>query len=417
MPFAVTTELAPSPWNPKTHLLRIGVKAWAPAPEALPPANLVFLIDVSGSMQAPDKLPLVKRALRLLVGELDAQDRVALVVYAGASGVVLEPTAGDRKGTIEAAIEALEAGGPTHGAAGVRLAYAKAREAFIPGGVNRVLLATDGDFNVGTVSHEALLELVEGERAAGIALTTLGFGTGNYNDRLLEQLADHGDGHYAYVDRLAEAQRVLVESLGGTLLTVAKDAKVQVEFNPAAVAEYRLIGYENRVLRREDFNNDRVDAGDVGAGHSVTALYELALAGRGGERIEPLRYGEPPAPVAGAEELAFVRVRYQRPGEAASRLLEAPLTGAAVRASLGEASADLRFAAAVAAFGQRLRGGTYLEGFGYDAIAALAREALGADPEGHRAEFLRLVRLAGVLEPPGPSAGPPAAGVTGRAGS
>lgn len=415
-PFAVTTEIAPSPWNPKTHLLRIGLKAWAPAPAAVPPASLVFLVDVSGSMSTPDKLPLVKGALRLLVGELDREDRVALVVYAGASGVVLEPTAGDRKASILAAIEALEAGGPTHGAAGIELAYAKAREAFIPGGINRVLLATDGDFNVGTVSHEALVDRVARERAGGIALTTLGFGRGNFNDRLLEQLADHGDGQYVYIDNLGEARRVLVESLGGTLLTVARDAKVQVEFNPAAVAEYRLIGYENRQLRREDFGNDRVDAGDVGAGHSVTALYELALVGSGGERIERLRYGQGTAAPATGDELGFVRVRYKRTGEDMSQLIEFPIGRAAVRASLAQASDDLRFAAAVAAFSQRLRGGTYLEGFDDEALLALACGARGADPEGYCAEFVLLVRLAQALQPEGPAAAtsaPPAGGETG----
>ncbi|MCU0937308.1 MAG: von Willebrand factor type A domain-containing protein, partial [Gammaproteobacteria bacterium] len=391
-PFAVTTEVAPSPWNPKTHVLRIGVKTWAPPREQLPPANLVFLVDVSGSMQSADKLPLVKRSLRLLVQHLlplvkhslrllvqhlRKDDRVSLVAYAGASGVVLEPTAGDRKATIEAAIDRLEAGGPTHGAAGIQLAYAKAREGLIAGGINRVLLATDGDFNVGVVGHEALVDLVKRER-----------------------LADHGDGAYAYIDDLSEARKVLVENLGGALLTVAKDAKVQVEFNPAAVAEYRLIGYENRQLRREDFANDRVDAGDVGAGQSVTAVYELALTGSGGERVEPLRYGRTAtAPAGDASEIAFVRVRYKKAGEETSTLLEHPVARASVRDELARASDDLRFAAAVAAFGQQLRGGTYLEGFGYDAIAKLAQGARGEDPEGHRAEFLKLVRLAASLGP------------------
>ncbi len=399
-PFAVATEVAPSPWNPKTHLLRIGVKTWAPPREQLPPANLVFLVDVSGSMQSPDKLPLVKRSLRLLVQHLRKEDRVSLVAYAGASGVVLEPTAGDRKATIEAAIDRLEAGGPTHGAAGIQLAYAKAREGLITGGINRVLLATDGDFNVGVVGHDALVDLVKRERAHGVALSTLGFGTGNYNDRLMEQLADHGDGAYAYIDDLAEARKVLVENLGGALLTVAKDAKVQVEFNPATVAEYRLIGYENRQLRREDFANDRVDAGDVGAGQSVTAVYELALTGSGGERVEPLRYAQQAAAPAGdASEVAFVRVRYKKAGEETSTLLEHPVARASVHGDLGRASDDLRFAAAVAAFGQQLRGGTYLEGFGYDAIAKLAQGARGEDPEGHRSEFLKLVRLAASLGP------------------
>ena len=258
---------------------------------------------------------------------------------------------------------------------------------------------------MGVVGHDALVDLVKRERAHGVALTTLGFGTGNYNERLMEQLADQGDGAYAYIDDLQEARKVLVENLGGTLLTVARDAKVQVEFNPSAVSEYRLIGYENRQLRREDFANDRVDAGDVGAGQSVTALYEIALAGSGGERVEPLRYQSQAVAGGHSRELAFVRVRYKKTDEAASSLIERPVARATVRADLGGASDDLRFAAAVAAFGQRLRGGTYLEGFGYDAIVKLAQGARGDDPEGHRAEFLKLVKLADSLEPASP-AGP-----------
>ncbi|OQX47622.1 MAG: hypothetical protein B0D85_00975, partial [Candidatus Sedimenticola endophacoides] len=289
-PFLTTTEIAPTPWNPHTHLLRIGIKAWEIDTRELPPANLVFLLDVSGSMDSPDKLPLLKRAMSLLSKHLDGDDRISVVVYAGASGVVLEPTPGDQRSKIEQALEQLRAGGSTNGASGIRLAYQLARQAFIEGGINRVLLATDGDFNVGTVNHQALIDLVERQRGAGIALTTLGFGGGNYNDQLMEQLADHGNGNHAYIDSLLEAQKVLIDEMGATLHTLAGDVKIQIEFNPAQVAEYRLIGYENRALRREDFNNDEVDAGEIGAGHSVTALYEIALSGGAGRRTDPLRY-------------------------------------------------------------------------------------------------------------------------------
>lgn len=394
-PFRITTEMGPNPWNSHTQLLRIGIKAWEPRHKKTPPANLVFLVDVSGSMESEDKLPLLKRSLRMLSRQLDAQDRVTLVVYAGASGVVLEPTPGNRTAAIEAALEQLSAGGSTHGSAGIRLAYAKAREAFIPGGVNRVILATDGDFNVGTVNHEALIDLIERERKDGIALTTLGFGSGNYNDQLMEQLADHGNGNYAYLDTLMEARKVLVEELGATLQTVAKDVKLQIEFNPELVSEYRLIGYENRLLARQDFSNDKVDAGEIGAGHSVVALYEVALAGSGGERIEPLRYGKQVSrDRSRATELAVLRMRYKLPDEERSKLLEWPLEKRMIRTQLADTGDDYRFAAAVAAFGQQLRGGRYLERFGYDEIIWLADGARGRDPGGYRAELVRLVGLA-----------------------
>ncbi len=290
-PFRVSTELAPTPWNPKTRLLAIGVKGYDVPKTQLPPANLVFLIDVSGSMEAPDKIGLLKPALKLLVRQLRPEDKVAIAVYAGAAGMVLEPTPGSQKAKIEAALDRLSAGGSTNGGAGIQLAYNLARDGFVKDGVNRVILATDGDFNVGTVNFEALKNLVETQRKSGVALTTLGFGTGNYNDRLMEQLADAGNGNYAYIDTLQEANKTLVEQMSATLLTIAKDVKIQIEFNPALVEEYRLIGYENRVLRREDFSNDAVDAGDIGAGHTVTALYEIALKGSGGGLTEPLRYG------------------------------------------------------------------------------------------------------------------------------
>jgi Ca-activated chloride channel homolog len=397
-PFAVHTELAPTPWNAKTHLLRIGLQGWKPDPSknggALPPSNLVFLVDVSGSMQDADKLPLVKDSLKLLVGELGARDRISLVVYAGASGVVLEPTSGDQKAKILSALDRLEAGGSTNGAEGIQLAYAMARQGFVRNGINRVLLATDGDFNVGIVDFEQLKDLVEERRKSGVALSTLGFGTGNYNDHLMEQLADAGNGNYTYVDGLAEARRALVQMRAATLQTIAKDVKIQVEFNPAAVAEYRLIGYENRALKREDFNNDAIDAGEIGAGHSVTALYEVALRGSGGERIEALRYQGGDGKIDGSAELAFLRLRYKAPQADASKLIERPITRADMAGSIAQASESLRFAAAVSAFGQILRGGRYTEHYGYEDVLKLARGARGGDEHGWKREFVQLVEQA-----------------------
>jgi Ca-activated chloride channel family protein len=393
-PFRVSTEMGPTPWNHDTHLLRVGLKAWQPEAHELPPANLVFLVDVSGSMRHSAKLPLLKRALSLLAARLDADDRVTIVSYAGASGLVLDTTPGDKKATIEAALMQLEAGGSTNGGAGIRLAYAKAREAFRPHGINRVILATDGDFNVGTVNHDALLDLVGEQRKSGIQLTTLGFGSGNYNDHLMEQLADHGDGNHAYIDTLLEAQKALVDQLGSTLYTVARDVKIQIEFNPAIVAEYRLVGYENRQLRREDFNNDKVDAGDIGAGHSVTALYEITLHGSDARRIDSLRYASQAPRTGDRDEVAFLRLRYKRPDEQHSRLIEEPLRAEDIQPRLDATTDDYRFSAAVAAFGQLLRGGTYLQEMNYAAILELARGARGADAQGYRSDLLRLVRLA-----------------------
>lgn len=400
VPLRVTTTMAPTPWNADTRLLRIALRAWDVPQQDLPRSNLVFLIDVSGSMNSPDKLPLLKRSIKLLTRRMDADDRISLVVYAGAAGVVLEPTAGDQQATIEAALDQLRAGGSTHGSAGIRLAYAKARESLVEGGINRVILATDGDFNVGTVDQRALIDLIERERAAGIALTTLGFGRGNLNDQLMEQLADHGNGNYAYIDNLLEAQKVLVEQMGGTLLTVAKDVKIQVEFNPARVAEYRLLGYENRMLRREDFNNDRIDAGELGAGHRVVALYELRLAGAGGGLIDPLRYTVPAQGEVAerGDEYAFVKLRYKQPDARDSQLLSVAVTDAVSWENLADSDDDFRFSAAVAAFGQHLRGATYLGDFGYADILSLARSSRGTDHHGYRADFLRLVGLAQSLD-------------------
>ncbi len=415
LPFRVSTELAQAPWNAEALLLRIGIKGFEVAAEERPPANLVFLIDVSGSMQTPEKLPLLKNAFRLLTNQLTARDRVSMVVYAGSSGVVLEPTSGDRKLVIREAIDRLEAGGSTNGADGIERAYALARASFIKDGINRVVLATDGDFNVGVVDFEALVDLAERQRASGVALTTLGFGMGNYNDQLLERLADAGNGNYAYVDNLSEARKVLVSELSATLFTIAKDVKIQVEFNPAEVLEYRLIGYENRILNREDFNNDKVDAGEIGAGHRVTALYEIIPAGSRGGRIDPLRYGGKAAgggkamgndeavgddkgARSPAVELAHLRLRYKLPTSDTSQLLEYPIERSSLVTADGT-SPEFRFAASVAAFGQLLRGGKYLGNFGYDGIEALASGALSEDPEGYRREFVSLVKLARSLGP------------------
>jgi len=394
-PFRVETEIAPAPWNPRTHLLRIGIQGEDVSRDRMPPANLVFLVDVSGSMMPPEKLPLLKSALKLLVQRLRPEDRVSLVVYAGASGVVLEPTPGDRQGAILAAIEQLQSGGSTNGGAGIRLAYAMAEKTFIPGAINRVILATDGDFNVGTVSFEALKDLVAERRKSGVTLTTLGFGTGNYNDRLMESLADAGNGNYHYIDTLNEARKVLDDEMASTLYVIARDVKIQIEYNPSVVAEYRLIGYENRVLRREDFANDQVDSGDMGAGHRVTALYEIALRGSGGERLEPLRYGAGYTPSsANAGELAFLRIRYKRPAEEQSRLLKWSVAAATVKPDTASASPAFRFAAAVAGFGQMLRGATYTGLLSYGEVEQLARDAGEADPYGYRSEFVKLVGLA-----------------------
>jgi Ca-activated chloride channel family protein len=397
-PFSITTEVGPSPWNADTQLLHIGIQGFDVPQQELPAANLVLLVDVSGSMQSPDKLELLKSGLKLLTRQLDRDDRVSIVVYAGASGTVLEPTPGDRTATIMAALDALTAGGSTNGGAGIRLAYAVALQAFIKDGINRVILATDGDFNVGTVNFEMLKQLVEARRADGIGLTTLGFGRGNYNDRLMEQLADAGNGNYAYIDTLSEARKALVDELSSTLLTIAKDVKIQVEFNPAVVAEYRLIGYENRALAREDFSNDRVDAGEIGAGHSVTAIYELALTGGQGKRLGAGRYQQPRRdPHRLADELALVRVRYKLPDSETSALVEEPVLGSGMAGMLAQTSGRYRFAAAVAGFGQLLRGGRYTGTFNFDDVLGLARAARGADPFGYRGEFLQLVNLAASL--------------------
>ncbi|MPZ44638.1 MAG: DUF3520 domain-containing protein [Betaproteobacteria bacterium] len=396
VPFAVHTELAAAPWNPNNVLLRIGIKGQDVAKQSLPPANLVFLVDVSGSMASADKLALLKSALKLLVRELRAQDRITLVTYAGRTAVILQPTSGSETSRILAAIEGLNAGGSTAGASGIELAYSMAQQSFIPNGINRILLATDGDFNVGITDFRALKSLVQERRKSGVSLSTLGFGTGNYNEQLMEQLADAGDGAYSYIDDLMEGHKVLVNEMTSTLATIARDVKIQVEFNPAAVKEYRLIGYENRLLDREDFNNDKVDAGDIGAGHTVTALYELTLAGGEG-LIDPLRYA--PQPAASAQtssELAHVKVRYKAPQAQTSELIDVTVAAGEAR-PIAQASAEMRFAAAVAGFGQVLRGGQYTGHWTLADARALAAANVGPDRFGYRGEFLRLIDLAQAL--------------------
>ncbi len=395
-PFAVVTDVARAPWNPDHRLVRIGIQGKRVDLEALPPSNLVFLLDVSGSMQPANKLPLLKKSLRLLVNELRPDDRVAIVVYAGAAGLVLESTPGDRREEILDAIENLEAGGSTAGGAGIRLAYKVAADHFIEGGNNRVILATDGDFNVGASSDSEMTRLIEEKRDGGVFLTVLGFGTGNVKDSKMEAIADHGNGNYAYIDNLLEARKVLVTEMGGTLLTIAKDVKIQVEFNPTRVQAYRLIGYENRLLAAEDFNDDTKDAGELGAGHSVTALYEVVPAGAPSVdtgSVDDLRYGPDGGDFGGAsefgessDELMFVKLRYKQPEGTRSRLIEHPVPD-----RVASASADTRFAAAVAAFGMLLRESEYCGGFTLRDVSALARGALGEDPNGYRAEFVRLV--------------------------
>ncbi len=421
-PFAVHTEVAPAPWNPDHLLVKIGIKGRIIDRASLPPSNLVFLLDVSGSMGSPDKLPLLKSALALLIEELRPEDRIAMVVYAGAAGLVLESTPGDQKATILAALNRLSSGGSTAGGAGIRLAYEVARRNWIADGNNRVILATDGDFNVGASSEGDLRRLIEEKREEGTFLTVLGFGTGNYQDAKMEQLADHGNGNFAYIDNLTEARKVLVTEMGGTLHTIAKDVKIQVEFNTERVKAHRLIGYENRMLASEDFNDDTKDAGELGAGHTVTALYEIVLVGVDSElaslSVDPLRYDGTglTGPVAltatsnvlqawygtvktaaaaavrfitGSEaELMYVKLRYKLPDSDKSVLLSQPVYDDAA-----PASEDLRFASAVAAFGMILRDSPHCDA-DFDDVLAWAKEGLGPDPLGYRAEFIGMVQTA-----------------------
>ncbi len=400
-PFKPTMAVFPTPWNPKTQLLEIGIKGYVPPAGEDKPSNLVFLIDTSGSMDEPDKLPLLQRAFGLLVDQLSANDTVSIVTYAGSAGVVLEPTKATEKAKILAALDQLYAGGSTAGAEGIELAYKLAEQSKVSGGTNRVILATDGDFNVGIDDPEKLEDFIKAKRDSGVTLSVLGFGKGNLDDATMQALAQNGNGNASYISNFREAQKVLVEEVGSTLNMIAKDVKIQVEFNPAVVSEYRLIGYETRALNREDFNNDAVDAGDIGAGHTVTALYEITPVGSGAELVEPLRYGnqQPAAGEAAGEEIAFLKMRYKMPDSDVSQLIEQAVTPSVVYGDIGEASDDARFAAAVAAFGQKLKGSDYVRDMSWADIQALAQSGKGADESGYRAEFIQLLKTAALLQP------------------
>ncbi len=396
-PFNATVTVMPTPWNNNTELLHIGIKGFETVVMEQPSANLVFLIDVSGSMDEADKLPLLKSAFRLLVGKLKETDTVSIVTYAGDAGVVLEPTEAKDRQKILDAIDNLQPGGSTAGAQGIEAAYKLAEKAFKTDGVNRVMLATDGDFNVGPASDEDLKRIIEERRKSGIFLSVLGFGRGNYNDGMMQTLAQNGNGTAAYIDTLAEAQKTLVEEAGSSLFPIAKDVKFQIEFNPERVAEYRLVGYETRILNREDFNNDKVDAGDIGSGHRVTAIYEVTPKGSPAVLNDPLRYGKADATTtqaAGNGELAFLKMRWKKPDGDKSELVTMSVTDANAVADVNAASTDIRFSVAVAAFGQKLKGVSALQDYAYGSILGLAEAAKGNDPFGYRAEFVKLVQLA-----------------------
>jgi len=400
-PFASNVSVFPGPWSTGRKLVRIGIKGYAIRQATRPRANLVFLIDTSGSMNADNKLPLVKQSLGMLLDQLDEDDSVAIVTYAGTAGTLLEPTPVSHREKIRLAIDQLGAGGSTAGAEGIRQAYALAARNFDPRGVNRVMLATDGDFNVGITDQGELKGYIERERNKGIFLSVLGFGMGNYNDALMQTLAQNGNGAAAYIDTAGEARKALVDEATSTLFPIAKDVKIQVEFNPATVAEYRLVGYETRLLNRDDFDNDRVDAGDVGSGQSVTALYEIVPVG-GPRAIGDLRYSSTAQrrvaqPVL-ASEYGFVKIRYKAPDSDISKLITTPVTKANEVASFDAAGTDQRFSVAVAAFGQKLRDEDATDKLSFDRIAEIASAARGADPYGYRAEFLSLVRLASSLQ-------------------
>jgi Ca-activated chloride channel family protein len=398
VPFSVNSEMTTAPWNPKNRLMKMGLQGKKVSIDNTPASNLVFLLDVSGSMGTPDKLPLLRDGLRMMVNQLKPNDRVAIVVYAGSSGLVLPSTPVSQKGEIIAALDQLEAGGSTNGGEGIRLAYAVAADNFIRGGNNRVILATDGDFNVGTTTDDALVSLVEEKRSGGVFLSVLGFGTGNLNDSMMEKLSNKGNGNYAYIDSRDEARKALGEQVAATLYTIAKDVKIQVEFNPARVAGYRLIGYENRLLADRDFADDKKDAGEIGAGHSITALYEIVPAGEkvdnGGIELKYSRY-EPSGTSFGAE-MATVKLRYKEPDGNNSKLLSIGVLDNP--ASIETVSADLRFAAAVAQFGLVLRDSRYKGNASFDSIRSLASTALGNDARERRSEFLDLVNRAASLK-------------------
>ncbi|MEY4783423.1 MAG: hypothetical protein RIR41_1358, partial [Pseudomonadota bacterium] len=358
--------------------------------------NLTLLVDVSGSMSGPDRLPLAIKSLKMLIDELGEKDKVSIVVYAGAAGAVLEPTSGADKGKVLAALDRLSAGGSTAGGEGLRLAYSLAKQNFNKNGVNRVILLSDGDFNVGISNPEQLEDFVSRERESGVYLSILGFGGGNYNDAMMQKLAQSGNGMAAYIDNLNEGRKVLNDDLSGSMFSIANDVKIQVEFNPAKIAEYRLIGYETRILNQEDFNNDKVDAGEIGAGTSVTAIYEITPVGSTATLVDPNRYQPAPTPVAGAtSELAFLKVRYKLPGEDTSKLITRPVTSADQVSDIAKAPQSTRFATAVAAYGSMLRGDPYVaKTFTWDSVIALANGAKGEDEFGYRAEFIQLARAA-----------------------
>jgi Ca-activated chloride channel family protein len=400
-PVSITTEVAACPWHSQCKLVRIGLKARHIPPQQMPPRNLVFLLDTSGSMNMENRLPLLKKSLTLLVEQLRPQDRVAIIAYAGSAGLVLPSTPASQRNTILSALSRLEAGGSTNGGAGIQLAYRVAQENFIKNGINRVILGTDGDFNVGVTNEGDLIRLIEEKRTTGVFLSILGFGMDNLKDSTMEKLAHHGNGHYAYIDTLEEAFRLFVEQ-GGALQTVANDVKIQVEFNPACVHAYRLVGYENRLMRHEDFNDDTKDAGDLGSGNTVTALYVVAPPGVRLElpEVDPLKYQQPSklSDNARSEELLTVKIRYKDPGAEQSKLIVHPVQDGSH--PFAEASTDLRFAAAVAEFGMLLRDSKYKGTATYAEALCLAQGALGRDPQKHRAAFLDLVRAAQQLSPP-----------------
>lgn len=403
VPFSSNIEIAECPWKPAHRLARIGLKGKEIAVDKRPVSNLVFLIDVSGSMHAQNKLPLVVQAFKLLVNQLTENDRVAIVVYAGAAGTVLDSTTGDRKDVILAALDRLQAGGSTNGAGGIRQAYEVAQQHFIKGGTNRVILCSDGDFNVGTTSQDELVRLIEDKAKSGVFLTVLGFGMGNFKDSTMEKLADKGNGNYGYIDSLSEAKKIFVEQMSGTLITIAKDVKIQIEFNPAQVAGYRLIGYENRILAKEDFNNDQKDAGEIGAGHTVTALYEIVPAGQpipAEGNVDTLKYQTPAATTPAAtesNELLTLKLRYKAPDGDTSQLVSFPVTDAGKKFS--QASPDFVWATAVAQFGLLLRDSTHKGNATMASVLEMAQSSRGADKQGYRTEFLELVNAATRLLP------------------
>jgi Ca-activated chloride channel family protein len=393
-PFSINTEISDAPWNKDHKLVLIGLQGKKIATENLPASNLVFLIDVSGSMQGPSRLPLVKSSMKMLVDQLREQDKVAMVVYAGAAGLVLPPTSGFEKNKIKEAIGKLDAGGSTAGGAGIKLAYKTAKEFFVKGGNNRVILCTDGDFNVGVSSDDEMERLIEEERKSGVFLTVLGYGMGNYKDSKLQKLADKGNGNHAYIDEISEAKKILVSEFGGTLFTIAKDVKLQVEFNPAKVKGYRLLGYENRMLAKEDFNNDKKDAGELGSGHTVTALYEVIPAGVETELlddVDKLKYQKEVTPLSKSkhtDEIMTVKFRYKAPDGDVSKLIEHPIKDN--RVAIAKTSDNFRFAAAVAELGMLLRNSEFRADASYDNVLKTARKAKGTDTEGYRAEFIKL---------------------------